>query len=65
MNAKTKLVCYEYKYNICENQYGLILSLGIGKTLYQIGMVFSAKAYNQVDNTVYSYAYTTLVWTHP
>ncbi len=65
MNAKTKLVSYEYKYYICENQYGLILSLGIGKTLYQIGMLFSARAYTQVDIIVNSYAYTTLVWTHP
>jgi hypothetical protein len=31
------------------------MSLGIGKTLYQIGMVFNTRAHTRVDTLVYPY----------
>ncbi len=37
---KTNLVCYELRYNICKDQVSrYVMSLGIGKTLYQVGIL--------------------------
>jgi len=32
-----------------------VMNLGIGKTLYHIGMVFNIRAHNRVDTLVYPY----------
>jgi hypothetical protein len=40
LNVKTSLVCYELGYNICKDQVSwYVVSLGIGKTLYQVGLL--------------------------
>jgi len=51
IDEKTNLVCYRLGYNMYKiNMY--VMSLGIGKTLYQIVMVFNTKAHTKVDTEV-------------
>jgi hypothetical protein len=44
MEEKTNLVCYKLGHNILKTG-GYVMSMSIGKTLYQGGMVFNTKAH--------------------
>jgi hypothetical protein len=55
INEKTSMICYRTGYIACVKTNRYIMSLGIGKTLYQTGMVFNTRACTGIDTLVYPY----------